>query len=244
MKKIFLLLVLTLSFLGNAQVNELSINQSLNKIYKKYNDSCKIKADFYLKKFKSKYKNSKLSLRELLEKDEDYNDAFLKYTKEISRFDDLKIIDLENLILEVEEIHPISGKKMVGSLKEGKTIEDLKSSPMYKNLDIILISKEEFNKIEEEFIRVSSPIIRKEVANSFPVDLLEDNDGETLRTSLSFLMDVDGTLKRVKTSGENKEFNLLGTLTLYSLKKKFLPIHYNGEDVVTAFRLPLTINFE
>lgn len=244
MKKIFLLFILMLNFLIKAQTSEPSILQSLNKIYQKYNDSCKIKEDIYLKKFKIKYKKSKLSLDEILAKDEDYKNAFLRYQHETVPFKENKINDLENLVLEVEKNQPILGKKMVGCLKEGKTIEDIQSSPLYKNLEVIVISEAEFNKNETEFTSVSAPIIRKEITNNFPTDLLENNDGETLRTKLSFFVDTDGSLKRVKSSGENVEFNLLGILSLYSIKKKINPVQYKGENVIATFGVPLTLNFQ
>lgn len=244
MKKPFLLLILMFSFLLKSQNTELSIHQSLNKIYKKYNDSCKTKEELYLKTFKAKYKKSKLSLDEILAKDDDYKNAYVIYQQETFAFNKNKLIDLENLVLEVEKNYPILGKKIVGYLKEGKTIEDVKSSPLYKNLELIVISEDEFDKNEKEFTNNSAPIIRREIANSFPTDLLENNNEETLRTTLSFFVDTDGSLKRVISRGDNREFNLLGTLTLYSLKKKILPIKYNGENVLAVFKVPLTLNFQ
>lgn len=232
------------SFLLKSQNTEPSIQQSLNKIYKKYNDSCKTKEELYLKKIKAKYKKSKLSLDEILAKDEDYKNAFVIYQQETAAFKKNKLIDLENLVLDIEKTNPILGKKIVGYLKEGKTIEDVKSSPLYKNLELIVISEDEFNKNEKEFTINSAPIIRKEIANSFPTDLLENSSGETLRTSLSFFVDTDGSLKRVVSNGDNREFNLLGILTLYSFKKKILPVKYNGENVLAIFKIPLNLNFQ
>jgi hypothetical protein len=133
---------------------------------------------------------------------------------------------------------------MVGYLKEGKTMEDIQSSPLYKNLEVTLISEEEFNKNETEFTSVSAPIIRKEIFNNFPTYLLENKDGETLRTKLSFFVDTDGSLKRVRSSGENIEFNLLGILSLYSIKNKINPVKYKGENVIATFGIPLTLNFQ
>lgn len=244
MKKIFSILVLLLSFIIKAQIVEPSIRKSLYEIYQKYNDSCKTREDLYLKKFKAKYKKSKLSLDEILAKDADYKKAFTIYQHEITPFEKNKINDLENLVLEVEKTHPILGKKIVGILTNGKTIEDVKSSKLYDNLEIIITSDDEFNKNEKEFATDSAPIIRREIVDVFPTDLIENNDGITLKTKLSFFVDTDGSFKKVRSSGENKEFNLLGILTLYSLKKKIVPIQYNGESVITAFTIPLSLNFQ
>ena len=72
---------------------------------------------------------------------------------------------------------------------------------------------------------------------------MEGGEG-TLKTTVTFIVERDGSISDVKASGSNSDFNSEAVRTVKSIKSKWVPAKINGQPVRQRFRLPLTMNFE
>ena len=84
---------------------------------------------------------------------------------------------------------------------------------------------------------------RNKIAENFDNSAMEGGEG-TLKTTVTFIVERDGTISDVKASGSNSDFNSEAVRTVKSIKTKWVPAKINGQPVRQRFRLPLTMNFE
>lgn len=68
--------------------------------------------------------------------------------------------------------------------------------------------------------------------------------GETVSTSISFVVERDGTISDVKATGPNSAFNKEAEKTIRGIRGKWTPGKMQGESVRSRFRLPLKMAFE
>lgn len=70
-------------------------------------------------------------------------------------------------------------------------------------------------------------------------------EGEgTLKTTITFVVERDGTLTQVKAEGSNSDFNREAERAIKSIRGKWNPGKLNGHPVRSRFRFPVTMNFE
>ena len=86
-------------------------------------------------------------------------------------------------------------------------------------------------------------LMRKQLINSFYSDAILANE-KTLKTSLVFVVEKDGSISSVKADGDNFTFNRQAEIALYLLPEKFSPAYVRGTAVRYRFCLPLAMNFE
>ena len=84
---------------------------------------------------------------------------------------------------------------------------------------------------------------RNKIGENFDNSAMEGGEG-TLKTTVTFIVERDGTISDVKASGSNSDFNSEAVRTVKSIKTKWVPAKINGQPVRQRFRLPLTMNFE
>ena len=84
---------------------------------------------------------------------------------------------------------------------------------------------------------------RNKIAENFDNSAMEGGEG-TLKTTVTFIVERDGSISDVKASGSNPDFNSEAVRTVKSIKTKWVPAKINGQPVRQRFRLPLTMNFE
>lgn len=84
---------------------------------------------------------------------------------------------------------------------------------------------------------------RNKIAENFDNSAMEGGEG-TLKTTVAFIVERDGTISDVKASGSNSDFNSEAVRTVKSIRTKWVPAKINGQPVRQRFRLPLTMNFE
>ncbi|WP_417431448.1 energy transducer TonB [Halpernia sp.] len=65
-----------------------------------------------------------------------------------------------------------------------------------------------------------------------------------MRTTLTFIVEKDGTISDIKANGDNKDFNQEAVKSLKSIKGKWSPAKLNGENVRSYFSFPVTMKFE
>ena len=84
---------------------------------------------------------------------------------------------------------------------------------------------------------------RNKIAENFDNSAMEGGEG-TLKATVTFIVERDGSISDVKASGSNSDFNSEAVRTVKSIKTKWVPAKINGQPVRQRFRLPLTMNFE
>jgi hypothetical protein len=60
---------------------------------------------------------------------------------------------------------------------------------------------------------------------------------------ITFVIDKEGLMTEVKTSGSNESFNNEAEKAILKIKDRWIPAEMNGEKVRYRFRIPLTITF-
>ncbi|MEG0761786.1 protein TonB [Chryseobacterium piscicola] len=68
--------------------------------------------------------------------------------------------------------------------------------------------------------------------------------GETISSSISFVVERDGTISDVRATGSNSAFNKEAEKTIRGIKGKWTPGKMQGDYVRSRFRLPLKMAFE
>ena len=84
---------------------------------------------------------------------------------------------------------------------------------------------------------------RNKISENFDNSAMEGGEG-TLKTTVTFIVERDGSISDVKASGSNSDFNSEAVRTVKSIRTKWVPAKINGQPVRQRFRLPLTMNFE
>ena len=84
---------------------------------------------------------------------------------------------------------------------------------------------------------------RNKIAENFDNSAMEVGEG-TLKATVTFIVERDGSISDVKASGSNSDFNSEAVRTVKSIRTKWVPAKINGQPVRQRFRLPLTMNFE
>ena len=84
---------------------------------------------------------------------------------------------------------------------------------------------------------------RNKIQENFDNSAMEGGEG-TLKTTVTFIVERDGSISDVKATGSNSDFNSEAVRTVKSIRTKWVPAKINGQPVRQRFRLPLTMNFE
>ncbi|MDQ0478198.1 MULTISPECIES: energy transducer TonB [Chryseobacterium] len=84
---------------------------------------------------------------------------------------------------------------------------------------------------------------RSSVQNNFDTGAMEGDEG-VVKTTITFVVERDGSITDVKADGPNKTFNAEAVRTVKSVKNKWSPAKINGQAVRYRYRLPLTMQFE
>ena len=84
---------------------------------------------------------------------------------------------------------------------------------------------------------------RNKIAENFDNSAMEGGEG-TLKATVTFIVERDGSISDVKASGSNSDFNSEAVRTVKSIRTKWVPAKINGQPVRQRFRMPLAMNFE
>ena len=84
---------------------------------------------------------------------------------------------------------------------------------------------------------------RSSVSNNFDTGVMDGDEG-VVKTTITFVVERDGSITDVKADGPNKGFNAEAIRTVKSVKNKWSPAKINGQAVRYRYRLPLTMQFE
>lgn len=71
-----------------------------------------------------------------------------------------------------------------------------------------------------------------------------DGTGNLIKTTVTFVVEKDGTISGIKASGPNAEFNKEAESTIKNIKGKWLPAKLDGKNVRSYFNFPISMQFE
>jgi len=87
--------------------------------------------------------------------------------------------------------------------------------------------------------------------NSFRSKVVENFDtnsfngtGDLMKTTVSFIIEKDGTISNIKAVGGNAEFSREAEKTIKNIRDKWVPAKLNGQYVRSYFKFPISIQFE
>lgn len=84
---------------------------------------------------------------------------------------------------------------------------------------------------------------RDKVAQSFDTGSF-DGTGDLMKTTVSFIVEMDGSISNVKASGPDATFNREAERTVKNIKGKWTPAKLKGENVRSYFNFPISMQFE
>ncbi|WP_304344835.1 energy transducer TonB [Chryseobacterium koreense] len=84
---------------------------------------------------------------------------------------------------------------------------------------------------------------RNKVVSNFDTSAL-DGSGEVVKTTVTFIVEKDGTISEVKASGPNAIFNREAEKTIRSVRGKWTPAKLDGENVRSYFKFPISMQLE
>ncbi len=113
--------------------------------------------------------------------------------------------------------------------------EDVKKVVDCSSLIFVVMKQPEFPGGMNEF--------RKKFSENFDATLLKASDA-TLKTTIYFVVETDGTVNRIIAVGDNDEFNKEAERALKSIKTKYAPAKVNNLVVRHILRMPLSMNFK
>lgn len=121
------------------------------------------------------------------------------------------------------------GYDKIEKLENDSNIVDVNDTDVYDRVD----QQAEFAGGTEKF--------RNLFNNSFDNSAVIKNEG-TFKTTVTFIIERDGSISDVKASGPDYDFNKESERTIKSIHGKWSPAKINGYPVRSRFRFPVTIN--
>lgn len=126
-------------------------------------------------------------------------------------------------------VAPVSGT--VVSAPVTKPAVTPKTDEIIKNVDV-----------EADFVGGINSF-RNKVMGDFDVSKFE-GIGEALRTTVTFVVEKDGTISNVKATGPDAQFNKEAERTVRNLRGAWKPAQLNGQKVRSYFQFPISMMFE
>lgn len=121
--------------------------------------------------------------------------------------------------------------------ENGKEI--VKDTPAKPNPNDIIIGVD----VEADFIGGVNAF-RTKVLQNFDPSVVENETGEVVKAVVTFVVERDGTISNIKVSGANTDFNKEAEKTIKGIKGKWNPAKFQGENVRSYFRFPISMQFE
>lgn len=84
---------------------------------------------------------------------------------------------------------------------------------------------------------------RSKVQSNFDSSQFEGQEG-IMKTTVTFIVERDGSISNVKATGPDAGFNREAERTVKSIKGKWQPAKFQGQIVRSSFRFPISMQFE
>lgn len=111
------------------------------------------------------------------------------------------------------------------------------------------VEKTDPNKIETELSKEADFVgginsFRNKVISNFDGSGFEGS-GDVMKTTITFIVETDGTISGIKANGGDADFNNEAIRTIKSIKGKWIPgKNKKGEAVRSYFKFPISMKFE
>ncbi len=232
------------NFFSFAQTEKTDIKRQLDGIYKDFN---KINSELYVK-YLDKYKPLYGTQKNEAEKkafDSLYKLDYSKYYEELRPYLKVKVENLKELLKKLNDENPLIGRTTLYNTdkpEEVQKINEAKNNPDYSDFKFIGITKNEETDllVNKENIKT----IRTDFSNNFDSSFFDDSGETTLSAKISFVLDNDGYIKKLKPIEGSAEFGYFCAITLYEIHKKYEPSLYKGNPVLTRYALPIKMQFD
>jgi len=83
---------------------------------------------------------------------------------------------------------------------------------------------------------------RNKVMNNFDGSGFDSD--ELMRTTITFIVEKDGTISGLKADGKNADFNSEALRTIRNIKGKWVPAKVNGQSVRSYFKFPISMKLD
>lgn len=84
---------------------------------------------------------------------------------------------------------------------------------------------------------------RTKVVQNFNADRF-DGSGDLMRTTVTFIVEKDGSISNIKANGKDAAFNAEAEKTIKKIKGNWTPAKLNGQNVRSYFKFPISMQFE
>ena len=84
---------------------------------------------------------------------------------------------------------------------------------------------------------------RAQVVQNFNSEDFDDSFG-LMKTTVTFIVEKDGTISNIKANGSNRDFNAEAEKSIKKIKGKWTPAKLNGAYVSSYFKFPISMQFE
>jgi protein TonB len=84
---------------------------------------------------------------------------------------------------------------------------------------------------------------RSKVVQNFSTGNFEGT-GDLLKTTVTFIVEKDGTISAISANGTDAKFNKEAEKTIKNIKGKWAPAKLNGQNVRSYFKFPIAMQFE
>lgn len=84
---------------------------------------------------------------------------------------------------------------------------------------------------------------RNQVSKYFNQDSF-DGSGDLLKTTITFIVEKDGSISNITANGSDVSFNKEAIKTVGKIKSKFMPAQEKGKNVRYAFKMPIAMQFD
>ncbi|WP_294232006.1 energy transducer TonB [uncultured Chryseobacterium sp.] len=130
------------------------------------------------------------------------------------------------------------------------TTPNIGTGPVISTTPPMIVTKEDPNKIttgdelgqEAGFIG-GIDAFRNKVINNFDSSGLTSD--EVMKTTVTFIVEKDGTISAIKANGSNADFNEEAIRTIKSIKGKWIPgKNKRGESVRSYFKFPISMKLD
>lgn len=71
-----------------------------------------------------------------------------------------------------------------------------------------------------------------------------DGTGELMKTTITFVVEKDGSISNIKANGKDKYFNDEALRTIQKINAKWIPAQVKGKNVRYAFKMPISMQFD
>ena len=86
--------------------------------------------------------------------------------------------------------------------------------------------------------------LRMIISENMDLSSIEGDIKGTVTAKINFIIDVNGNIKNIEASGNNKAFNDEAIRTIKSIKTKWLPAKKDGIPVESSFSYPMSATFQ